>query len=112
MLQNLMFDPLFIQPHVMAENGVVYLQQQPWINGSGNKNQYQLQQLDEVKLGPTRKSKITKVPYIEDKTYHGHGNRVLVKDDVEVPQTWKLKEINAPEGYKAYMLPENEYLML
>ena len=83
MLQNLMFDPLFIQPHVMAENGVVYLQQQPWINGSGNKNQYQLQQLDEVKLGPTtpKISKISKITYIPYPG-HGYGNRVLVKDDV------------------------------
>jgi hypothetical protein len=49
--------------------------------------------------------------FIEDETYHGHGNRVFVDASLTLTPEWKPTTSEAtPEGMKAYMAPEWAYL--
>jgi hypothetical protein len=50
--------------------------------------------------------------FIEDPTYHGHGNRVFVDASLTLSPEWIPTTSEAtPAGMKAYMAPEWAYLI-
>jgi len=62
-------------------------------------------------VAPETVKLVKKPQFIEDETYHGHGNRVFVDASLTLTHDWKPTTSEAtPEGMKAYMAPEWAYL--